>query len=50
MGAVVVGVAAAIIFAGMVRPETTTAANEGNAREPSSVQGTNTSDEVDPFQ
>ena len=50
MGAVVVGVAAAIVFAGMVRPETTTAANEGNARAPTSVQGTNTSDEVDPFQ
>ena len=44
IGAVVVGVAAAIIFVSMVRPEKMTAANEGNARAPSSVQGTNSAD------
>ena len=44
MGAVVLGVAAAIIFVDIVRPEKMTAANEGNARAPSSVQSTNSAD------
>ena len=45
MGAVVVGVAAAIIFVGMLRTEKTTmAAVEGNAAAPSGVQGPSTAD------